>query len=115
MPLVGPVPGVERLMLATGHEGSGLCMVRILCISLSLLFFSFWFSFTCLSHVAFIFFFLRKSQVNCFIVSFWVGQALGTAEMLVTRLLGKETVFDVDPYLPASRLCHSQTNAQTLA
>lgn len=67
VPLVGPVPGVERLMLATGHEGSGLCM------------------------------------------------ALGTAEMLVTRLLGKETVFDVDPYLPASRLCHSQTNAQTLA
>lgn len=27
VPLIGPVPGVEGLMLAAGHEGSGLCMV----------------------------------------------------------------------------------------
>lgn len=30
VPLIGPVPGVEGLMLATGHEGSGLCMVYFL-------------------------------------------------------------------------------------
>jgi len=30
VPLIGPVPGVEGLMLATGHEGSGLCMVCFL-------------------------------------------------------------------------------------
>lgn len=27
VPLIGPVPEVDGLMLATGHEGSGLCMV----------------------------------------------------------------------------------------
>jgi len=26
VPLIGPLPGVEGLMLAAGHEGSGLCM-----------------------------------------------------------------------------------------
>ena len=30
VPLIGPVPEVEGLMLATGHEGSGLCMVCFL-------------------------------------------------------------------------------------
>lgn len=27
VPLIGPVPGLQGLFLATGHEGSGLCMV----------------------------------------------------------------------------------------
>ncbi|KAG0620348.1 hypothetical protein M758_4G209200 [Ceratodon purpureus] len=63
VPLIGPVPEVEGLMLATGHEGSGLCM------------------------------------------------ALGTAEILVATLLGKEAPLDIEAYLPAGRLCHSKACA----
>jgi glycine/D-amino acid oxidase-like deaminating enzyme len=46
VPLIGPVPELGGLLLATGHEGSGLCMVcflshpcaRILCASIPYIF-----------------------------------------------------------------------------
>jgi len=34
VPLIGPLPGVEGLMVAASHEGSGLCMVCFSCCSM---------------------------------------------------------------------------------